>query len=512
MPTYREYLLKTKHAYDNNQLVKALGYLDSIEQDFSFTDVQKLEACKLRVGIIAKQKRHATSSKKKRAFGIALIEAFMLRDWYALLASDEPITQYQPDLATQSMMEGDHFYQEGNHAEALKAYQAALLINPRLWKAAQQCMTIYFKAHKYEEMMPLCKKVLADIPQDTSINKNICFLAYYYLGTAYLAEETLELAMEYFLKAADIEPESIDIMLKFGEIAKRQMYAHHQYYTLNKTSVINTDNPELTLISTDFATQSIHCFNSALHASPNNILAREALAEIYFYTHDMDNAMKHYTFLQQSGGINTFFYTCKIAQITLENKDYTRALRLFSELLSMPNFNNFPPVHQSSSYLTYGLVHEKLHRYDEAMKLYTEALKYDIRNLTACFASDRLVKLRLTTVKAHPLTQYIPDPEKALPIFTSIINSPNCYPTSKAYLIGLCGHVYAKLKNIELALMCYRWADTISPSGPIEIAAITQLSKLNDMRSSRSNLVKLTLFEGKAEETETVPTQTHGPG
>jgi len=510
MPTYREYLLKTKHAYDNNQLVNALSYLDSIEQDFSFTNVQKLEACKLRTGIIVKQKHQARSPKKKRAFEIALLEAFMLQDWYALLTSPEPITHYQPDLSDQMMMTGEGFYNDGKHAEALNAYQAALVLNPRLWKAAQQCMTIYFKAHKYEEMMPLCKKVIADIPQDTPINKNICFLAHYYLGTAYLAEEELEPAMDHYLKAADIDPESIDVMLKFGEIAKMQMYAHHQYYTLNTTSVVNTDKPELTLRSTDFATQSIHCFNSALDASPENIEAHEALTEIYFYTQDMSNAMKHYTFLRQTGGINTFFYTCKIAQITLENKDYTAALHLFGELLSMSSFNTFPRVHQSSLYLTYGLILEKLEHYDEAMRLYAQALKYDIRNLAACFASDRLVRSRLATANAHPFTQHIPDPEKALPIFTTIINSPSCYPTSKAYLIGLCGHVYAKLKNIDLALMCYKWADTISPSGPIELEAIKLLLKLKDMKS---NLAKLTLFEGKAQEPALTEeqNQTHGP-
>jgi tetratricopeptide (TPR) repeat protein len=497
MPTYREYLLKSKHAYDNNQLVNALSYLDSIEQDFSFTDVQKLEACKLRTGIIVKQKRQAKSPKKKRAFEIALLEAFMLQDWYALLTSPEPITHYQPNLSEQMMTTGERFYNDGKPAEALNAYQAALALNPLLWKAAQQCMTIYFKARKYEEMTPFCKKVIADIPQDTPINKNICFLAHYYLGTAYLAEKKLEPAMDHYLKAADIDPESIDIMLKFGEISKMQMYAHHQYYTLGTTSVVNTDNPELTRLSTVFATESLHCFNAALDASPKNLEAHQALAEIYFYRQNMGNAKKHYTSLLQSDGINTFFYKCKIAQISIENKNYITALSFLSELLSMPNFNTFPPVHQSNLYLTYGFIHEKLHHYDEAMNQYAQALKYDIRNLAACFASDRLVRSRLATAKAHPFTQHIPDPKKALPIFASIINSPNCYPTSKAYLIGLCGHVYAKLKNIELALMCYKWAATISPSGPIELAAIKQLSKLNDMRS---NLAKLTLFEGKAQE------------
>ena len=109
-------------------------------------------------------------------------------------------------------------------------------------------------------------------------------------------------------------------------------------------------------------------------------------------------------------------------------------------------------------------------------------------------------------------TLTFPTPEKALPIFSLILNAPHCSPASKAYLIGLCAHVYAKLKNIELALTCYQWADTISPNGPVEQAAIVQLSKLKEMRNTHASLVQLSLFQGTEQSPEIITSQDHALG
>ena len=501
MPTYHEYLIKAKKAYDNKQWVNALTSLDSIEQNDTFTDAQKLEACKLRTGIIVKQKSLAKTTKKKRAFEMALLEAFMLQDWYTLLTSSETITHYQPDLSEQLFIAGEHYYSQGKNAEACSTYQAVLALNPHHWRAAQQCMKIYFDAQQYEAMTPICETVIARIPRDTQINNDICFHAHYYLATAYLAQEMLEPATMHCLKADEISPQSTIVMLKLGEIAKIRMYAHHQHYTLNMHSIFNADNQKLTLLRTDFAAQSIHYFESVLKGSAEHLEAHTALAEIHLYRHNLDKAMQHLTHLLRLDEKNSFIYQCKIAQITVENKEYATSLRYFRTILAMPEFNQIPSVLQSDLYFACGVIHEKMQNYNEAIKHYTLALTRDFRNMPACFASERLVKAKF--VPATHFTHNIPNPENALSIFSVILNSPGCAPASKAYLIGLCAHVYAKLKNIELALSCYQWADTISPNGPVELAAVAQLSKLKDMRTTHSNLVQLNLFQGKEQPPET---------
>ena len=510
MPTFREYLLKTKKAYDNNQFVNALACLDSIEQDNAFTHAEKLEACKLRTGILVKQKHLAKTHKKKLELEIALTEAFMRQDWYALLTSSETITHYQPDLSSQLFMAGERYSSEGKITEALSTYQAALTLNPHHWQAAQQCIRIYFEMAQYEAMTPLCEVIIANISLDTPLHSNICFHAHYYLATAYLLKKMMGPAMRHLLKAEDITPGTVEVMLKFGEVAKNHMYAHHQTYTLNTQSILNADLQPLTLLRDDFASQSIRCFESALNLQPENIEAHEALAEIYFYRHNFDKATQHFTCLLQLNEKNAIHYQYKMAQMMVENKEYATALRQLNNIVCRPDFKQIPSPLQSDLYFTCGFIHEKMQDYNQAIKQYNLALTINFRNMAACFASERLFKSKL--IQPINATLTFPTPEKALPIFSLILNAPHCSPASKAYLIGLCAHVYAKLKNIELALTCYQWADTISPNGPVEQAAIVQLSKLKEMRNTQASLVQLSLFQGTEQSPEIITSQDHALG
>jgi tetratricopeptide (TPR) repeat protein len=504
MPTFLDYLHETKKAYSNKQWDRALTYLDTIEQDQTFTDKQKLEACTFRIAILSKQKRSTKSPEKKLAFQIALQEACMLQDWYLLLTSSEKIIHYQPDLSEQLFMAGERYRHENKLTEALTSYQAVLALNPHHWQAAQKCMMIFLDTQQYEALKPLCETVLSSTPRHALNHKEICFQTHYYLGVMYLAQEYLELAKAHFLRAQAISPESTEIMLKLGQISKMQMFAHHASYDLKAHRVLNEINPRLAIRSDEFATQSIRYFDAALHTSVDSLNAHEALAEIHFYKRNLVKSMQHYTHLLQKNEPNAFFYKCKMTQITIENKEYTTALRDYRNLFTSPHFSQAPSELRSELYFTSGFIYEKLENYTEAMAQYRLALLHDFRNMPACFASERLFK-KLNPAGSLASGQKIPKPENALPIFCLLINNPHCPPTSKAYLIGLCGHVYAQLKNIDLALTCYQWANTLSPSGPIERAAIAQLSKLKNIKSSHEHLVQLNLFQSKEPSTEITP-------
>lgn len=535
MPTFHAHLIETKIAYDNKQWKEALACLQQVDDDPECSNAEKARACDLRLAIHVQLSKLATSEDEKQLYTIANIEECLRKDMYTLLASPEAKDivyigdkasekseeaelqapskpkkkkKKKKDVETpcaweQSYILAEQHRAEGHLLDALSAYETVLELYPKHWKAAQHLISIYFTLQEFEKMTPLCHRVFEEITLNAPVNITACFFAHYYLATSYLMKRDFEMAMSLFLKAEEIKPGTLEIILSFGKIAKMQIYTHHQDYTFETNQLTDMPNPELTRLRALYTTQSITCFQSALLESPHNIEAHTSLAEVHLYNGNLEQAKYYYQKLLILDARRSFTHRCKLAQIDLENQDYTLAIQAFHSILSEPAFSARTPAIRSDLHFYCGIAFEKMEDYNNARIEYAKALMFDPTNIPACLSLERLMTFKLVSTNGYKAV--LPEPQKALPLLSCIINSPINIPSSKAFLIGLCGHVYGKLKNIDLALKCYQFADSLTPSGEVERTAIARLESLKALQNRTSKTpeaarllsesMQLTLFQ-----------------
>ncbi|MCR5605696.1 MAG: tetratricopeptide repeat protein [Treponema sp.] len=216
----------------------------------------------------------------------------------------------------------------------------------------------------------LAKAIIAKDPRD--------FLAHYYLGKAYLADNKSELAlMEFKLvnQSAIFGPDLPELEFR-QQISKLYMKfnqpqdALKEYLLLTKLEPRNSDNFYFVgklYEQQNRADMSMGFYQKAIQLNRRNVKAHSAMGILLFRSKDYIDAKKEIelTIQMSPDTFSSYYYLGKIYK---ENKDYQAALSSFEKATRDPEFRQRALIERGSCYMAGEAIDNAIVEFDHAVK------------------------------------------------------------------------------------------------------------------------------------------------
>jgi tetratricopeptide (TPR) repeat protein len=329
------------------------------------------------------------------------------KDKEALAAFEEAlrVTTLNPSLALGWSTKGAMLSSLSRNEEALAAFDIAIKLNPQ--DAAASWFNkgkVYLNLENYEEAIACFDKTLALNSQDAEI--------WYYKGLALGWLNRFEEAIVYFDKALVINPQDVDAWNQRGTALSFLDRNEEALVSLDKALAIDPDH--IYALSTKAYVlnvlkryeETLECCDKALTVYPQypNPLRHKgnalrglhryegaiecfdkALALDPQYTnvwYDKGAMLKHLG--RNEEALASYDKAVKLQDQSVKTEAYAEALEAYNEVIKLN-------PHDAKTWLSKGIVLEKLGRDEEAEMTYDEAIKLDPQNAIAWY--DKGVRL-----------------------------------------------------------------------------------------------------------------------
>ncbi len=519
---------------ENKNYLVAINHLESIISNPDSPVLFKLNACKLLVETYRTLIIHAKTEEETINYSSAKIEALGMLEYYQFMSSPEyenairyenlpttePLENQLPQITSIKKITAqekkknkaklkkrmdkwfslaDEFHVNDKFDEALEQYKKIITDDPKYWPAYVGCIDIYLRKNELDTLISNCHFILANLPADYVYKKDTEYTCYIYLYEAYFNKKEFDVAIDCLAKANEIKQNEIDTLLCYAKSFHIQMKNHIISVQLTAESVSINENAENRNAREHFGIQACDYYEKALDllSDEKRTASLLILGEIYILTNHMLKAKQCYLKIGELREDRQYMSQLKSAQITFQSQQFEESLHEFHQLMQQSNFNSLDDHFKSEILLNCGVACEKLDRYNQAVDYFEDALKHNPRSLVAQLSIERLLKSRLLST---PSTIAIIDVSSHVSLesisnMQDFINMPSTPTIIKAYILGLCGQVYAKLNNLDNALTCYELATNIMPPSRMEQDIMNKLARLKDMRKMASLLIKETIFK-----------------
>jgi tetratricopeptide (TPR) repeat protein len=253
------------------------------------------------------------------------------------------------------------------------------------------------KQQKYTAAEHLAKNILAKTPRD--------YLAHYYLGKAYIADNKSELAlMEYKLvnenaifdntiPEVEFRRQISQLYLKFNQTED----ALKEFLLLTKLDPKDAENYYNTgkiYEQKNRADLAIGYFQKAIQLNRRHIKAHAELGLLLFRSKQYQDAKKEID-LAIALSPETFSSYYYLGKILKENKDYPAAVSAFEKALRDPEFRQRSLIERGSCYMMANSVDNALAEFDRAVKASknenSQETLYARYFLAACYEKNRSI-------------------------------------------------------------------------------------------------------------------------
>lgn len=221
---------------------------------------------------------------------------------------------------------GDHFLNTGDYEMAIIQYNKALLINPEMAEAHINRGVAYKLAGDYESALKSFEKGLEfeDALQDAT---------YYNMAEIYQEQDKPDMAIQHFLKSAELAPFPLMSYQKAGEIMNNRAQWREATETFNKAlaNAFTMENCYLGMLKRDY-----HLFADTITRMKIKKLLDLGISSIDLSSYDeivFNDALRRDPLL--AGIYNQFGYTFAMTE------NYEKAIEFFNIALQIrPDFQN----------------------------------------------------------------------------------------------------------------------------------------------------------------------------
>lgn len=202
------------------------------------------------------------------------------------------------NLSKEYFVLGEKHREQKQFEEALKCYQNALRINPKLFHAAFNCGVILQIKKEHDQALQYYQKAL-------TIDKK-CAQAYYNCGMCYSELKNYPLAQEYLEHAVSCKPEYEKALVQLGIVYQQQNHLDKACETFNKVLATNPHNLSAlreyakTLLRADKLEEAAIYFEQALQLEPRHVYTQFDLANTYNMLNRMTEALALYELLAEN--------------------------------------------------------------------------------------------------------------------------------------------------------------------------------------------------------------------
>ena len=253
------------------------------------------------------------------------------------------------------------------------------------------------KQQKYAQAQKLAKSIIAKDPRD--------FVAHYWLGRAYAADNKNDLAFMEFKNIAqnavfDSSIPEVPFRKQLAELYVRfnqPEEAVNEYLLLTKQDPTNAEhffNVGKLYEQLGRADMSMGFYQKCLQINPKHVKAHAALGLALFRGKDMRGAQREIdTAIKLDPNMfSTYYYQGKILK---ESKDYSGAVKAFEKALRDPDFKQRALLERGSCYMMANSIDNAMTEFDRAIKASkndrAQETLYARYFLAACYEKNRKI-------------------------------------------------------------------------------------------------------------------------
>ena len=401
------------------------------------------------------------------------------------IAVDKP-SQQQLEKCLQ---QGQIFKQQGDLQAALQEYLRAAQLEPQRVETYRELVEIYEDLELWSQAAQYCKKILelnnsdetalADLQQpqlkleaSTATAENL-----YDLASLYAKQQKLDLAITYYGRAIQQQPDLLDAYLKLGELLTKSKAGKKAIAVYLQGLKYHSDCPELYFnlgnlykLSQQFPQAAI-CYQKAIQYDPQHAVAYHELGEVLSQQQRWSEAIPAY---RQAIELNPDFSWSynNLGYALIQLAQWSEVIPVYQKAIELnPNF--------PWSYYNLAEAYGKLEQWDKAVILYQKTVQIQ---------SDLpQVQQKLGDALYRRSQQ---DRQQALQHFLEAIaqdpNSPQAYHQALAIdrhnidLYLKLGDLLSQQGESEQALVTYQMALQIQPKNSEVLARIQDGVSFND--------------------------------
>ena len=322
-------------------------------------------------------------SNQKLAEGTKL---YYRQKYSEAVAAFEEALKYNPNNADAWQVLGEIYSSSLKDTDkALDCYNKAIEINPEHVKAWAGLGVVYFSlndktkcAESYTRAAQIGEKILAQNPNDV---KTLMNLGQVYNGMAMLKISGGKNAVDYFQKAASIEPTNREIWvllaLSYMSPVRNndkilECYKKILEFDPNDIFALNSIGVHYALFRNDTDTALKYC-NKALQIDPEFAIGYASLGHIYKKMQNFEKAIENYKKATEFAPDNSFNWSF-LGDVYSEIKSYWQAVQCYEQALKIAPKDAFMWAE-----LAY-LYHDEIKDNYKAVECYTRALELSPNN------------------------------------------------------------------------------------------------------------------------------------